>query len=86
VLATTRWSVVSERFGPLTRRDGWEREERRRIEAALAEARHWQCIEPHKTGFWTTFWGGMLEVQYPDWKWRRQPQTGLAEFGGGESA
>lgn len=79
-------SPVSDRFGSLVRREDWELEERRRIDQAIVEARQWQAIEPHKVDFWTTFWEGVLEVHYPDWKWRRQPQTGLAEFAGGESA
>ena len=74
------------RYRELTTRKEWENEERRRVEEGLAEARRWQCIEPHKVDFWNTFWDGMLEVNYPAWKWRTQPQTGLAEFAGGESA
>jgi hypothetical protein len=68
------------RYKTLAHRDGWEAEERRRVEDGLAEARRWQAIEPHKTDFWKTFWGGVLEVHYPEWKWQRQPQTDLAQF------
>ena len=77
---------MTERHGSMTRRDGWAAEERRRVEEGLAEARRWQAIEPHKVDFWETFWSGMLEIDYPEWQWRRQPQTGLGEFAGGESA
>jgi len=70
----------------LVARDGWEYEERRRIEEGLAEARHWQTIEPHKADFWDVFWNGVLQIDYPTWKWRDEPQTGLTEFTGGESA
>jgi hypothetical protein len=72
------------RYGELVHRAGWEQEERRRIEQALAEGRKWQQVEPHKVDFWTTF-DETLEVHYPTWKWRRQPQTGLAEFAGGDA-
>lgn len=75
-----------QRHGSLTLRDDWESEERRRVEDGLAEARHWQVCEPHKSDFFTTFWEGMLEVQYPAWKWEYQPQAGLVEFAGGEEA
>ncbi len=70
----------------LSARDDWDLEERRRVEEGLAEARRWQAIEPHKADFWTTFWVGMVEVDYPEWKWEHQPQTGLGDFVGGEKA
>lgn len=70
----------------LVARDGWEVEERRRVEQGLAEARRWQAIEPHKADFWETFWAGMVEVHYPAWKWTEEPQTGLGDFSGGETA
>lgn len=72
------------RYGALIHRTGWEREEQQRVEQALAEARKWQQIEPHKVGFWATF-DRMLEAHYPAWKWRREPQTGLVEFAGGDA-
>ena len=32
-------------------REQWRREERQRIRAALARARFWQSVVPHKVGF-----------------------------------
>ncbi len=69
----------------MIRRDGWEREEHRRVEEGLVEVQYWQAIEPYKADFWEMFWVGMIGVHYPEWQWRRQPRTGLAEFMGGVS-
>ncbi len=33
-------------------REQWRREERQRVPAALARARFWQSVAPHKIGFW----------------------------------
>ncbi len=35
-------------------REQWRREERQRIGAALARARFWQSVAPHKISFWDT--------------------------------
>lgn len=65
----------------------WPAEERRRLELALAGARKWQTIEPHKAGFWETFDDVLLE-HYPRCRFEeRDGQLALDDFSqGGETA
>ena len=68
-------------------RDDWSLEERRRVEEALARARMWQQIEPHKCDFWETVDETLL-AHYPDCRFdEHDGQLEVGDFSsGGEPA
>lgn len=72
----------------LVERDDWTREERWRVREALARARKWQRIEPHKCDFWPVVDETLL-AHYPECRFdERNGQLELGDFGsnGGASA
>ncbi|MDS0223754.1 hypothetical protein NDI54_20645 [Haloarcula sp. S1AR25-5A] len=64
-------------------RESWCREERQRVTAALARARFWRSIEPHKVGFWDAVDETLL-TYYPDCRYKRNAQATLDDFRGGD--
>ncbi|WP_058997884.1 hypothetical protein [Haloarcula sp. CBA1127] len=58
-------------------REQWRREERQRVGAALARARFWQSVAPHKIGFWEAVDKTLL-ADYPNCRYRRR--TTLDDF------
>ncbi|QCC57387.1 hypothetical protein [Natrinema thermotolerans] len=71
----------------LVERDDWTREERHRVQEALARARKWQRLEPHKCDFWTVVDETLL-ANYPSVRFdERDGQLALDDFNsGGASA
>ncbi|WP_262177968.1 hypothetical protein [Haloarcula laminariae] len=70
----------------IVERDDWQREEYNRVERALAEGRFWERVQPEDIGFWDAF-DSILLANYPESRFEEEePQTRLADFGGGASA
>ena len=63
-------------------REQWRREERQRVGAALARARFWQSVAPHKISFWEAVDETLL-AHYPDCRYKRR--TTLDDFRGGDT-
>ncbi|NLV15571.1 hypothetical protein [Haloarcula argentinensis] len=63
-------------------REQWRREERHRVAAALARARFWQSVAPHKISFWDAVDETLL-AHYPDCRYRRR--TTLDDFREGDT-
>lgn len=74
----------ASRHGALRLRDGGVARERHHYRLAVRESRRWLLNEPYRTDWVLSFWSHM-EREYPMWKWDRQTQTDLREYGG-ESA
>jgi len=60
-------------------RNSWHREERHRVPAALARARFWQSVAPHKVRFWEAVDETLL-AHYPDCRYKHK--TTLDDFRG----
>lgn len=75
-----------ERFGPLVRRDHWEATERSAVDGALEYAEDMLDLNLHLVGdlplfYWWEYFDYALLGGYPGWKWEREPQLGLEEWG-----
>ncbi len=69
----------------LVERDDWDQEESRRVQEALARARMWQQIEPHKCDFWTAVDETLL-AHYPECRFdERDEQLELRDFAEGSA-
>jgi len=62
-------------------RNSWSQTEAQRIGDALARARFWQSIEPHKCAFWSVVDETLL-AHYPDCRFKRDEQVTLDDFAG----
>lgn len=75
-----------ERFGPLVRREDWGETERGAVDGALDYAADMVVLNAHVVGtlplfYWWEYFDYALLADYPGWKWEREPQLGLGEWG-----